>query len=849
MNGAGPIRLERRLIAAHGYAALSGLLLSALFGLLVSLNFHLPELLAREPWLTWGRLRYDHTQGILYAWLGNAFLAFLYYAVPYLTRRAVTGVRLGWALFVLWNFIAVVGGWTLVLAGVSQPLEWAEFPLAVAAVIELGFVLLLVQFVRPILRCGAGEIYVAGWYILGGLTFTALAFPVGNLVPNLVPGAMGAAFSGLWIHDAVGLFVTPFAVAIAYFVIPAVTGRPIYSHFYSMVGFWLLFLVYPLNGIHHYLYTSLPMAAQHAAEVASIYQGIDVILVVANLLLSIPIVSEARALSDLPLRFVWTSVVLYLIVSLQGSVQAVMSFNRYVHFTDWVIGHSHLAMIGFASFAAMGGLAHIWQRTPGARFNRRALAWSYWLLVSGLALMVADLTAAGLVQASLWNAHLPWLESVRASGPFWLFRSIDGGVLLAGFVCFGASLVSGPVVQETKPVHAPLDASDPPQRAQYWINTAYATTFGAGVLFFLISFLALGILPALHLRAQIAATTPRRARLDLTPAELRGRATYSRNGCGYCHTQQVRSLDVDVRRFGPPTEAWETARELPQLWGTRRIGPDLARETGRRPEDWQRVHLFDPRYIVPDSMMPSYSWMFDGDPDQPSGEALDLVAYLQSLGRPAARLAPPRVESVSIVSPPPNEASSPRGRNVFLTNCAGCHGDHGAGNSPGGRALRPVAFDLAGSELTGGLVWRTLQHGVRGSSMQAWTELPADEIEAVSAYAQSLGEAGDLPANARWALDATLLEAGRRVYDTHCARCHGEDGSGNGPDAAKRDPRPANFHEMRPSYPAAEQAIRAGVPGSAMEAWPLLTPGEIQAVTFYVRTFYRAPASAAEIVP
>ena len=497
MNEAGPIRLERRLIAAHGYAALAGLVLSAIFGLLVSLKFHLPELLTGPAWLTWGRLRYDHTQGILYAWLGNAFLAFLYYAVPYLTRRAVTSVRLGWGLFVLWNFVAVVGGWTLVLAGVSQPLEWAEFPLAVAAVIELGFILLLVQFVRPILRCGAGEIYVAGWYLLGGITFTALAYPVGNIVPNLVPGAMGAAFSGLWIHDAVGLFVTPFAVAIAYFVIPAVTGRPIYSHFYSMAGFWLLFLVYPLNGIHHYLYSSLPMTAQHAAEVASIYQGIDVILVVANLLLSIPIMSEARALSDLPLRFIWTSVVLYLIVSLQGSLQAVMSFNRYVHFTDWVIGHSHLAMIGFASFAAMGGLAHIWQRTPGARFNRRALAWSYWLLVTGLILMVADLTAAGLVQASLWNEHLPWLESVRASRPYWLFRTMDGGVLIAGFLCFGASLLGGPVVAARLPVSHALDTPAPAQRAQYWINTAYATTFGAGVLFFVLSFLALGILPAI----------------------------------------------------------------------------------------------------------------------------------------------------------------------------------------------------------------------------------------------------------------------------------------------------------------------------------------------------------------
>src|ERR1700709_138142 len=75
-----------------------------------------------------------------------------------------------------------------------------------------------------------------------------------------------------------GVFITPLAPVIAYFVIPAVTKKPIYSHFYSMIGFWLLFLVYPLNGIHHYVYSSLPVSAQHASEVASIYQGIDVII-------------------------------------------------------------------------------------------------------------------------------------------------------------------------------------------------------------------------------------------------------------------------------------------------------------------------------------------------------------------------------------------------------------------------------------------------------------------------------------------------------------------------------------------------------------------------------------------
>src|SRR5712664_3275343 len=234
-----------------------------------------------------------------------------------------------------------------------------------------------------------------------------------HLHDALVPGAQGAAFSGLWIHDAVGLYVTPFALAIAYYVIPAVTRRTIFSHFLSMVGFWLLFFVYPLNGTHHYVYSAIPMAAQKGAIVASAYLGMDVILVVTNLLLSLR-GSSGTASKDVPLRFVWFGVVSYLVVSLQGSGQAFMPVNRFIHFTDWVIGHSHLAMIGFGSFVALGGIAHLWQRIPGTRYNERMMNWSFWFLAVGLTLMVTDLTIAGLVEAQVWQSSAPWIDSVRA---------------------------------------------------------------------------------------------------------------------------------------------------------------------------------------------------------------------------------------------------------------------------------------------------------------------------------------------------------------------------------------------------------------------------------------------------
>ena len=876
---------ECALIRAHVHAAVITVFISALFGLLVSLKFSAPDLLAAHGWSTWGRLRYNHTQGIFFGWLGNTFLAFFYYVVPRLTNRPVTSRKLGWLLFAIWNFAVVLPGWTLVLMGWSQPLEWAEFPLVVDAFVVVAFALTIWQFVLPFFRVRLADIYVSGWYLIGGLVFTLLAYPVGNVVPQVLPGAIGAAFSGLWIHDSVGLFVTPLVLVMAYWVIPAATGRPIWSHFLSMLGFWLLFLLYPLNGTHHYVYSAIPMAAQKGAILASVYLGMDVLLVTANLLLSLR-GSTGMVARDIPLRYVWTGVVLYLVVSLQGSMQALMPVNSFVHFTDWVIGHSHLAMIGFASLIAAGGIAHVWQRIPGTRYNERLMGWSYWLIVVGLAFMVLDLTMAGVVEGQLWDSNAPWIQSVRAASPYWLVRTISGMSIIFGFLLFWIGLFTGPPAESTAAASEAFNQPDdeeehlPALASARWLNSVYGVASVGGLGFFLLSFVVLGILPGRELQAEIGRTAPQ-GTLQPTEAEQRGRLIYGRDGCAYCHTEQVRTTMADIARFGAPTAAWETHYDYPQLWGTRRIGPDLAREAGVRSGDWQQTHLFNPRLVVRDSVMPSYPYLFDGDASKPSQDGLDLLAYLRSLGRDAQMAGkdkepltpmpsamdgevPHNAGAMAFVAPlNANEAvpmtggadsSAPvlhpfgsagnileeaqHGSELFSANCAGCHGADAQGRTEASKSLLPKAANLQAVRFKDERISAVLWNGVYGSAMPAWRDYAERDLRDIVVYIQRLPRAKDSDT----LLNEAELTQVRTLFGQNCSSCHGEQGDGLGPAAAALAPAPANFHIEQPSSERALEVLAHGVPGSAMPGWSgQLADGDRRLLARYVRSLFQTP--------
>lgn len=414
------------------------------------------------------------------------------------------------------------------------------------------------------------------------------------------------------------------------------------------------------------------------------------------------------------------------------------------------------------------------------------------------------------------------------------------------------------------------------------LRMSYLVASVAGVAFFALSVGLLGVWPGRVLERQMRDMAPD-APLGLTASELRGRAIYSREGCAYCHTQQVRYVHDDMMRFGAPTLAWETQVDYPHLWGTRRIGPDLARQAAVHPEDWHYAHLYAPRAVVPQSVMPAYRVLFDGSPLRPRQEARDLVAYLETLGRArelagpegearardrcncpddemaqmafeAARLnthpGRPRPRADGPVLPPAPDES--RGRQLYIQRCAGCHGETGRGDGPAAAWLRPRPTNFAEHAYATARLSDALWHGVEGTSMPAWRDHRIEDLSALAQVVRSFGTAS-AEAAGDTAPAPEVLSAGATVYTANCEQCHGVNGDGRGSAARELRVAPTDFRRQGASLAHSLRTLREGIEGTPMAVWSgRLSEGDMLAVSHYVRGFYApaaGPAGAAGAAP
>lgn len=362
-----------------------------------------------------------------------------------------------------------------------------------------------------------------------------------------------------------------------------------------------------------------------------------------------------------------------------------------------------------------------------------------------------------------------------------------------------------------------------------------------------------------------------------TPLEARGRKIYIREGCWYCHSQYVRPVTGEDRRWGPPSQEGEYAYDVPHMLGTRRIGPDLTREGGRVSDEWHYAHHYDPRAVVPDSIMPRFPWMFKGvdanGAPKPDDDMIALVAYVQKLG---TNLGPWRKyfnyigtgASIPFI-PPTIEDGVAEGRKVYVRRCIGCHGDTGDGRGPVAKFLstKPRVFKdgifkfrttLSGSIPTDADLYRTITMGVRGTAMPPWHELTEKDRMYVIQYIKTFSDRfkeetpGDIvvippePPN-----NADSVARGKLVYaQMKCSECHGDDGKGDGPSASTlRDNwgdaiLPRNFTlggTAMKSGPAPQDIYKAfstGLDGTPMPSYAdFLNPDQRWDLVHYVMSF------------
>ncbi len=241
-----------------------------------------------------------------------------------------------------------------------------------------------------------------------------------------------------------------------------------------------------------------------------------------------------------------------------------------------------------------------------------------------------------------------------------------------------------------------------------------------------------------------------------TALENEGRDIYVREGCNNCHSQLIRPLAPDVKRYGPYSRSGEFAYDRPFLWGSRRGGPDLARIGNKYSDEWHYRHMVDPRSMVPETNMPEYSWLNDAKVDaafavrkmdvlgfpytQGDITALEgktemdaMVAYLQKLGTdlPRTGKAADKAKGLRKAEENPlggDPAAIAEGKDVYAGNCAGCHGADRGGN---------IGPELAPGDFEDDELFDTIADGLPDDGMPGFSRLGRDRIWKLVAFLQA----------------------------------------------------------------------------------------------------------------
>jgi len=641
-----------------------------LAGVIIASQLAFPAFNLGLEWTSFGRLRPLHTNAAIFAFGGNAIFAAVYYSTQRLCKARMWSDRLSFLHFWGWQLIIVCAAVTLPL-GITQGKEYAELEWPIdllIAVVWLGF--FGTNFFMTLKNRRERHMYVALWFYIATIltvtllhVFNSMSLPLAlvELVQNgrmpsgsdwlkswsVYAGVQDAMMQWWYGHNAVAFFLTTPFLGLMYYFLPKAAGRPVYSYRLSIVHFWSLVFIYIWAGPHHLHYTAVPQWASTLGMIFSVMLWMPSWGGMINGLLTLR-GAWHKVASDPVLKFFVWGITFYGMATFEGPMLSIKSINSLSHYTDWTIAHVHSGALGWNGLMTFGMIYWLTPRLFQTEiWSKKLVAVHFYTATIGLALYVLAIYAAGITQGLMWRAfdesgalqYPNFVETVVSILPMYHIRVLGGLLFLTGTVV-GAVNVLMTWKQRPAAYEVPIEEAsalssiyiDPPlphstlsantefgrmvdaKYLQGWFHSIWERKplrFSVMTLIAVVVASLLELVPTFMIRSNvptIASVQP------YTPLELVGRDIYIAEGCYNCHSQMIRPIFAEVKRYGEYSKPGEFVYDHPFQWGSRRIGPDLAREGGRQSLDWHVRHLEDPR-MVPQSIMPSYAHLLDQELD------------------------------------------------------------------------------------------------------------------------------------------------------------------------------------------------------------------------------------------
>lgn len=643
---------DNKIVKKFIYATIVFGVVGMSVGLLVALFFLFPNLTDGISWLSFGRLRPLHTNAVIFAFVGNAMFAGIYYSLQRLLKARMFSNFLSNLHFWGWQLIILSAAITLPM-GYTSSKEYAELEWPIDIAITIIWVVFGINMIGTILKRRERHLYVAIWFYLATFVtiavlhiFNSLALPVSLMKSYSVYAGVQDALVQWWYgHNAVAFFLTTPFLGLMYYFVPKAANRPVYSYRLSIVHFWSLIFIYIWAGPHHLLYSALPNWAQNLGVVFSIMLLAPSWGGMINGLLTLRGVWDKVRVEPV-LKFFVVAITGYGMATFEGPMLSLKTFNGITHFTDWVIAHVHVGALAWNGFMAFGMIYWLIPRmTKGNLYSTKLANFHFWIGTLGIILYALPMYVAGFVQASMWKQFNPdgtltygnFLETVKEIMPMYWMRAIGGVLYLTGMIVLVYNIIQtvrANAAIEDELAEAPALVKISPNRIKGekfhpWLERKPIQLTILATVAILIGGI-IQIVPTIMIKSNIptiASVKP------YTPLELEGRDLYIREGCVGCHSQMVRPFRSEVERYGPQSKAGESVYDHPFLWGSKRTGPDLLRVGGKYNDNWHFNHFWDPQSISSGSIMPGYKWLYDNEAMDISNIETKLKA-MRELGVP-----------------------------------------------------------------------------------------------------------------------------------------------------------------------------------------------------------------------